>query len=1488
MFIVFDTETTGVPLNYNAPLSDSNNWPRMVQIAWQLHDSNGKLINCKEFIATPNDYTIPYNAVKIHGITTETAQALGVPLTEALNEFTNDLKQATYLCGHNLAFDLNIIGAEFFRLGLPNLFEGKTVLDTMLSSEEFCALPGGRGGKFKYPKLEELHQILFKHPFKEAHNACADVEATARCFFELCRLQVIKVPDIIFTNETLVYLNEQAPRILATVNRINDFQKQQQFEGSNVAGKTTVTDLASIKFSHLHNHTQFSVLQSTTEINDLVKRAGKYGSTGVSITDNTNLYGAFLFWSAVNKYNKEVNEHNAKIDSEELQGDKKTILKCVIGCELNITANRIDRTTQNNGYSQLFLAKNQTGYQNLIKLSSIGFVEGFYYVPRIDKETLLKHKEGLIATTGDLSAEIPQLILNQGEEQAEKAFVWWLEQFGDDFYVELNRHNLEDENYVNSVLLNFANKYKVKYFAANNNYYLDKENAKAHDVLLCVKDGELQETPIGRGRGFRFGFPNDEFYFKSPEEMKSIFADLPEALQCTQEIVDKIEAFSLGRDVLLPEFKLPDGFIEKNKETINASLERICNYKKNDWEKKKLTIQEIEYEKGNALKVACQYIYLIELTYRGADKRYPNIDNSTKERIDFELATIEKMGYPGYFLIVQDFTTFARDNNVSVGPGRGSAAGSVIAYCLGITDVDPIKHDLLFERFLNPDRVSMPDIDIDFDDEGRDKVIKYVVEKYGASQVAQIITYGTMGGKSALRDAARVLNLPLPEADKLAKSFPDTPDARLKKLFTPTGISEKLKEKLKEKSELMQQAEEFIKLAASTNLQAQTIKQATQLEGSVRNTGVHACGIIITPDELTKFVPVRKAKDSDFLITQFDNSVAEPAGLLKMDFLGLSTLTIIKEAIKLIKKTRNITIDIDKIPLDDEKTFQIFQKGQTKGIFQFESPGMQKHLRDLKPDKFDELIAMNALYRPGPIAYIPDFIKRKHGLESIKYDLPEMEEFLKDTYGITVYQEQVMLLSQKLANFSKGDADVLRKAMGKKQKEVLDKMKSQFMNGCQTNGHDLQVCEKIWTDWEAFALYAFNKSHSTCYAYIAYRTAYLKANYTPEFIAANLTHQMNSVDQVAFYLDECKELNIPVLGPDVNESEYKFSVNSNGHIRVGMGAVKGVGEGAVLALVDEREKNGNYQSIFDLTRRVGLRSVNKKVLESLAYVGGFDQFTNTHRAQYFYIEKGNNANTIELSIKYGAASQENKNSSQTSLFDEVAGMELPEPQLPKCEPWSNLEKLKKEKEYLGIYVSGHPLDEYKIDIANFCNTKLSQLKELNEKMIGKEMKFAGIVMSSSHRISKNGSQFGSIKIEDYDSDIDIMLFSNDYINFRNFMVDGLFIYVKGKVEKRRFDDRLEFKPSQMQLLTDVREKNCKQLSISLTLNVLTNNFIESLYALVNKNVGQAQLKLVIVNPEENTAVEMVSRKLKVNPSNQLIEGLNCIGIENYKFNSIAS
>lgn len=1450
MFLIFDTETTGLPRNYNAPLSDSDNWPRVVQIAWQLHDVKGGLISANSIIVRPNGFTIPFNAAQVHGISTERAVAEGHDLQTVMNEFVEVLKQTKYLCGHNIEFDLSIIGAEFIRLGISNHFSGKPVIDTKSDPvTEFCAIPGGKGGKYKWPKLEELYRKLFNEGFEEAHNAAFDVAATAKAFFELLKRNILKVSELSVAElQTLNYVAPDLSQLLTNEKKLKQAKdvKQDAVDNAPVSGISS-----QIPFTHLHNHTQYSVLQATTDIDEMVKRAIEWGSLGLAITDHGNMYGAFLFWQSVDKQNKSIRAHNEAIDKGEKQGDKKQELKAIIGCELYICKDRTDKKSQDNGFSQVFLAKNKIGYQNLSKLSSIGFTEGFYYVPRIDREALSRYKEGLIATTGSLSGEIPNLILNVGETQAEEAFVWWKEQFGEDFYVELNNHNLPEESVVNEVLLRFAKKYDVKYFAANNNYYLDKKNATAHDILLCVKDGQLKETPIGRGRGYRYGFPNNEFYFKSPAEMQKLFSDLPEALETTNEIANKIESFKLVRDVLLPKFNIPEEF--KDVRDNDPSDEG----------------------KGNRGENA----YLKHLTYEGAKKRYPDLSPEIKERIDFELSVMERMGFPGYFLIVSDFTTEARRLGVSVGPGRGSAAGSVVAYCLGITNIDPIKYDLLFERFLNPDRISMPDIDIDFDDEGRDKVIDYVIKKYGSNQVAQIITYGTMGGKSAIRDTARVLNLSLGEAGELAKSYPDSLAASLKALLKPDGIDKKYLDEIKDRREFVEQSHNFRKLAEGKNLQSEVLKQAYDLEGCVRNTGIHACGVIITPDEMSKFVPVCKAKDSDMLVTQFDNSVAESAGLLKMDFLGLRTLTIIKDALKHVKSRHNLDIDIDTISLDDKKTYELFQRGETNGIFQFESAGMQKYLKDLKPDSFTDLIAMNALYRPGPIAYIPNYINRKHGKEPIVYDLEGMDEFLKETYGITVYQEQVMRLSQKLANFSKGDADVLRKAMGKKQKEVLDKMKGKFVEGCAKNGHDTKVCEKVWVDWEAFASYAFNKSHSTCYAYLAFQTAYLKANYPSEFMASVLTHTMGDIKNVTFFMEECKRMGIKVLGPDVNESIGDFSVNENGDIRFGMTAIKGVGSNVVDGIVNQRNEAGKFASVFDLAKRLDTKAINKKSLEALSLAGAFDSFEGITRSMFFAPDKDGQT-LVEKLIRYGNSFNTGVETNQASLFGEDTEVQISEPALPKVEPWGQLEQLAKEKEVVGFYISGHPLDQYKLLIQHIAKQTLSELADL-KLLDGKDVAVAGIITTVQHRTSKTGKPFGTFAMEDYIGSFEFILFGEDYIKYRNYLIEGLQVCVKAKVQTRFGQaGNYECKIQKIDLLSEMKDKAFSSIKVKVESNEVNADFVDKIERLINTHPGKCGIEIHVEDKNENLSVKMFSKTKKIDISDELMLQLNKLsGVE---------
>ena len=1156
----------------------------------------------------------------------------------------------------------------------------------------------------------------------------------------------------------------------------------------------------------------------------------------VGITDTGNMMGAFHFVKAINNYNKTLTEEH-----------KHKKLKGIVGCEFFVCENHLDKTHKDNGYQVVFLAKSKKGYHNLAKMSSIAYTQGFYYVPRIDKNVIEKYKEDLIVLTGSLYGEVPSKILNIGEKQAEEALLWWKKTFGEDLYLEIMRHGQEDEDRVNQTLIAFSKKHSIKLVATNNTYYINKEDANAHDILLCVKDGEKQATPIGRGRGYRYGLPNQEYYFKSQEEMKSLFSDLPEAIENISEIVDKIDSYSLQREVLLPKFDIPEAFLNP----------------------------EDEKDGGKRGENA----YLKHLTFEGAKKRYPEITPEIKERLDFELEVIAKTGYPGYFLIVQDLIAEARKMGVAVGPGRGSAAGSAVAYCLGITNIDPIAYNLLFERFLNPDRVSMPDIDIDFDDEGRSKVMDYVINKYGSNQVAQIITYGTMAAKSAIRDTARVLDLPLNDADRIAKLVPNM--TKLNKIF---GLDEKeLKSKFR--NDELPKINELLNLSEGTDLEAQTINQAKILEGSVRNTGIHACGVIITPDDITNFVPVATAKDSDLYVTQFDNAVVEQAGLLKMDFLGLKTLTLIKDTVKLVKHIHNVTLDPDNFPLDDQKTFELFQRGETVGVFQYESVGMQKHLKELKPTVFADLIAMNALYRPGPLEYIPSFTRRKNGEEQITYDLPEMEEYLKETYGITVYQEQVMLLSQKLADFTKGEADMLRKAMGKKQKAVLDKMKPKFITQAEAKGHDPKILEKIWKDWEAFASYAFNKSHSTCYAWIAYQTAYLKAHYPAEYMAAVLSNNMSDIKTITFFMEECKRMGLKVLPPDVNESFYKFTVNKEGAIRFGMGAVNGVGGNAVETIVENR-KDGKYKSVFDLAKRIDLRAANKKAFENLALAGGFDSF-GAQRAQYLH-DTGDGIMFIEKVLKYASKYQSSQNSAQASLFGDASEVQIPEPEIPQCEAWGTMKKLKLEKEVVGVYISGHPLDDYKAEMTHFCTVKVADFNNL-EKYINKEMCFGGIVTDVQHRESKQGKGWALFTIEDFEDNFEFRIFGEDYLKYRHFLVPNSFIHVRVFVKEgwvnretgKKSEPRIQY--NSMQMLQDVMENLSKKLTLRLPLPKLTENQIKQLKDIFTAHPGEKQMVFTVFDPNEKIKLTMLPKKQKISISKELLDQLKILEVD-YKLN----
>ena len=1209
-------------------------------------------------------------------------------------------------------------------------------------------------------------------------------------------------------------------------------------------------------FSHLHVHTQYSLLDGAASIDKLYQKAMTDNMPALAITDHGNMFGAFNFVNQAWKKTKVVGKDKNGNDILE------PVVKPIVGCEFYMVKDRHQKTftkeNKDDRFHQVLLAKNAIGYQNLIKLTSLGYIEGMYSkYPRIDKELILQYHEGIIATTCCIGAHVPQYILRHGEEAAEKEFKWWFDIFGDDYYIELQRHQIPEQETINATLLKFAKKFKVHVIATNDSHYVNEDDANAHDILLCVNTGEKQSTP-----GFddfvndelqiknrRFKFPNNKFYFKTQNEMIELFSDIPEAIDNTNAIVDKVEVLNLKKDILLPAFPIPKEF----------KIHKDANM--NQWE------------------------FLKHITWEGAHKRYPEITAELQERIDFELFTIQTMGFAGYFLIVSDFIKAGREMDVFVGPGRGSAAGSVVAYCIGITNIDPIKYQLLFERFLNPDRKSMPDIDTDFDDEGRQKVIDYVVEKYGKEQVAQIITYGTMAAKSSIKDVARVMDLPLSESNLLAKLVPDRPGTELGRcLHAPLTAKEgdkSLAEKEGYQSEDIDNIKKLREIYKGTDLRSIVLHEAEKLEGSIRNTGIHAAGIIIAPQDLTEIMPVATSKDSTLWITQIEGSVIEEAGVIKMDFLGLKTLSILKTALELIKQNHGIKIDLDTIPLDDEKTFQLYQKGETNATFQFESVGMQKYLRDLKPDKFADLIAMNALYRPGPMAYIPNFIERKHGREFIKYDLPEMEEYLSDTYGITVYQEQVMLLSQKIAGFTKGDADVLRKAMGKKQKSVLDKMKAQFVAGAVKNGHPENVLDKVWTDWEAFAQYAFNKSHSTCYAMVAYQTAYLKAHYPGEYMSAVLNHA-GSIDKITFFMEECKRMGIKVLGPDINESLKGFSVNKQGQIRFGLGGLKGVGEAAIEAIIIERDKSGHFLDMLDYIKRVLSRAVNKKSLESLAYSGTFDCFPEYIRAQYFHVGDGDRVNGLEKLIQFAQATQAMSTGTTNTLFGDLpSAMQVPVPKLAVCEPWTLTETLEHEKDVTGIFMSGHPLDHFNFEMRHYHFTNIIDFNEVRDNLavhpnnLGKPFKLAGLITDVQHRITKTGKNFGSFVIEDFTSKTDFILWSEDYVKFQNYLEVGQKVYINGSF-RTRFNqaNNFEFKIQSMSLLEMVKQNQTRSIEITLHPAHLNEEIITFLEKNLKQNPGKSSFKVTFIEPREQIAASLLTLEKGFLMNDELVEFLD--------------
>jgi DNA polymerase-3 subunit alpha len=1244
-----------------------------------------------------------------------------------------------------------------------------------------------------------------------------------------------------------------------------------------------------IPFTHLHVHSQYSILDGAASVNDLVSKAGSDGMKALALTDHGTMFGIKEFFDAC----------------------RKKGIKPILGCETYVAARTIydksDSKLDGRGDHLILLAKNRTGYRNLLKLVSMANVEGFYYKPRIDKNLLEKHHEGLIVTTACIGGEVPQKIMAGDVDGARESILWFKRVFGDDFYLELQRHPAEDlrarqdvydkQVLVNKALIAFSKELDVKVIAANDVHFTDAADAEAHDLLICLNTGKDFDDEN------RMRYTKQE-WFKTTAEMNELFNDIPEAVRNTAEIADKVEEFDLNSAPIMPFFPIPSEFgtFEDYKEKFP---EEILHEEYGD----RYDALGGDYE--HLIRVKLESDYLTHLTYEGAKDpvRYGDpIPDNVKERLDFELNTIKTMGFPGYFLIVQDFINAARDMGVLVGPGRGSAAGSAVSYSVGITNIDPIKHNLLFERFLNPDRISMPDVDIDFDDDGRQLVLDWVTEKYGHDKVAHICTFGTMAARLAIRDVGRVLKLPLPDTDKLAKLIPEKPGTKLANAYeevlkrereagsldAAAGIIDNEMRaarnagngKLEGKLEVYRIFAEMIKNARSTGQEKvlKTLDFACTLEGSVRQTGVHACGVLIGRDPLEQNIPLLPTKEEKLLSTQYDGRYVEAIGLLKMDFLGLKTLSIIKEALENIKLSKNIEIDIDKLPPDDQKTFELFSRGDTTAIFQFESPGMKKHLRSLQPNRFEDLVAMNALYRPGPMEYIPDYIGRKHGTKEINYDHPIMESYLKDTYGITVFQEQVMLLSRALAGFTRGESDSLRKAMGKKLADLMAKLKMKFYEGCKNNEAFIEGCqkfdkepdqliEKIWKDWEAFASYAFNKSHSVCYAYVAYQTGYLKSHYPAEFMSGVLSRNLNDITKITTFLEECRRMGLAVLGPDVNESFRKFTVNAEGAIRFGMAGIKGVGAGAVEEIIRQREEGGHYKDIYNFVERVGLQTVNKKNIEALAAAGAFDDLGGNNRAQFFAVSDGEDGTFIERLLRYGNRYQIDKASSQVSLFGAADMTDtVKRPSMPNVPEFTSVEKLNREKELIGIYLSAHPLDRYRMELKHYCNMSLSDLSDLNA-INGRSFIVGGMLTGVRRGVTRvKENPYAIITLEDYSGSYDFALFGRDYTDYskyHNVPDDGsIFLLFKGKVQPRKYrPEELETKINTITFLNEVLETHVHSVSLNISVDKITEDLVNELSNVMLENKGNASLRFHVFDPmNERNVVQMLSRSARVDLS----------------------
>ena len=1230
-------------------------------------------------------------------------------------------------------------------------------------------------------------------------------------------------------------------------------------------------------FIHLHVHTYYSLLDGQSPVEKLVDKAIANGMRGMAITDHGNMFGVKELFNYCNKVNGK------------LKKEGKEPFKPIFGCEMYVAhrkkSDRVKEKGDMGGYHLIVLAKNYNGYKNLIKLVSRAWVDGYYMRPRTDREDLEKYHEDLIVCSACIAGEVPAKILKNDIAGAREAIEWYKNLFGDDYYLELQRHEVRDphqranretfplQQQANKVLMELAKEYGIKLVCTNDCHFVNQDNAEAHDHLLCLATGKDLDDPN------RMLYTKQE-WFKTREEMNEVFADVPEALSNTLEILDKVEFYSIDHSPIMPFFPIPKEFGTEEDTRKRITPEELFREFTTDENGNDIMSQEEAESKIKKLggidklyRIKFEADYLAKLAYDGAKRLYGDpLPEEVSERVKFELHIMKTMGFPGYFLIVQDFINSAQDElGVMVGPGRGSAAGSVVAYCLGITKIDPIKYDLLFERFLNPDRISLPDIDTDFDDDGRGKVLEWVEDKYGHDKVAHIITYGTMATKNSIKDVARVEKLPLDVSNRLCKAIPDKLKDG-KKMNLPNAISEVPE---------LQEAE-----ASADPRLANTIKYAKMLEGTVRGTGIHACGTIICRDAISDWVPVSTAEDKSdpghkLLATQYDGHVIEETGLIKMDFLGLSTLSIMKETVENIRLTHGFTLNLDTIPIDDELTYKLYQEGRTIGTFQFESAGMQKYLRELKPTVFEDLIAMNALYRPGPMDYIPSFIARKNGKEEITYDIPCMEKYLKDTYGITVYQEQVMLLSRQLANFTRGESDALRKAMGKKKKAIVDAMKPKFIEGGKKNGHDPKVLEKIWADWEKFASYAFNKSHATCYSWVAYQTAYLKAHYPAEFMAGNMSRCISDITKITKLMSECQAMGIPCLGPDVNESQRKFSANKKGEIRFGLSAIKGMGDAAAINIIEERERNGPYKDIYDFVQRVNLSAVNRKALESLALSGGLDSFGIRRESYFGETPKGT---FIEILLRYGQTYQQEQNQMQNSLFGDMGGVEIATPKPPEAEQWSTIELLKKERDLVGIYLSAHPLDEYSVVLNSMCNLRCDQLtRDMDKQELAKtaELTFGGIVSSVTSRFTKNNKPFGIVTIEDFNGQGELALFGDEWTKWQHMLKEEYIVYITATMRQRfaNAPNSLELVIKSVEFMNDVKDKRIERFTIYIDSTLLHNSRMNDLEVLLKSNPGNVPLYFNIHDSEHNTDLTLLSHNTTIDPSKKLLNFLDDLNNE---------